>query len=306
MESHRQNSDQGPALAKTPGLGKSNKSRGFSARRRFFSGSLLLAIFAMVVVVVWVKWRTRMEAAPEIVGFVLNYQGTWVRQDAPNKPLDFGTELLEDEFLVPDNADAWIEICLFSGSAKRIDARKIKTPIRLSVEPGNKISGVQRIYRAVTADYHPVAVSAVSRAPGVLNDTVVRLKEGQAELGNLMRNISEGAYLLRFEPMFPDDSSRPQTQRSEVELHWKPGEVGAVRIPASLRGVCQVTVVDSSDLSTAGDCWALLLDASAFDSAQRAYQESAGLIDRSWDKEITFASKRNFLRAYMKHLAEKE
>ncbi len=117
-------------------------------RRLFAVLVLVLALVsAAVAVTAKMRWPSATKTDREIVGFVLNYQGTWVRQNAKNQSLEFGTELSEGDILVPDSTQAWIEICLFSGKAKRIEAAKIPGQAELSAEPESQVSWGKKLWR---------------------------------------------------------------------------------------------------------------------------------------------------------------
>jgi hypothetical protein len=273
----------------------------------------LAGIAAAIVVVATaaVIWRSSgagHQGPKEIVGFVLNYQGQWVRENAKSKGdrLDFGMQLFKDDVLVPDGPDAWIELCLFSGAPKRIDAKQINGKTTVPAEKERQVAWAPRVWHALTADYRPIAVTAVSRDPVELGDAVVRLKDGQAELGNLLRAFRDGSYVLRLEPVVSEDTRMPQNRKLEVRVRWERGGAGSIGLPNVSPGLYKVRVCDASKLSCKGEGWVLLAKASVFEARRHAYQEAVHLVDTVWSREITTESKRNFLQAYLKQLAETE
>lgn len=247
----------------------------------------------------------------DIVGWVVEVEGDWIRNGKRNEVLKYNTALYAADVLEPASlsADAEVFICLFDGKPltyrySKSQGKFAKQPLK-PVEP---LSLFQRLGNAWMSRSGPIAVSAIARDGGRVVDAPARLSAGGLDLKEPLVAVAAGKYTLRL--VRSDSDGRPATPRFEMsgEIQWDSNAPALFAKPNVPAGLYQISVarLDEKNSTVSPAAYVLAVPENAYNTIAKQFQE-ARQICQKWPEPFdeAFDFRAGFLRSVLLTLSEK-
>ncbi|MEK6300317.1 MAG: hypothetical protein AABO41_06315 [Acidobacteriota bacterium] len=140
-----------------------------------------------------------------------------------------------------------------------------------------------------------------------LQDAIVKLADGQVDLGLVFKKMKPGRYLLSFQSIAPSRAAS-EPALAQVSFNWEPGRSLPVYAPSLRPSLFQIDLLEASTEKhepSGTDAWVLLVRSADYEKSLAAFQNVEALT-RTWGEASKAESARTFLRAYLEYLATQE
>ena len=250
--------------------------------------------------------------AQESIGYVFDVKGEWaIRGHSQNLSradslpsggiIEFRKATFGKNYIyVADRAGRII----LSGECFNYNVDDCREPIRLPKDVPGNYSLLSRVFSAVMSLWRsdPKKYDAhISRAPGHLEEAVIKLTSQTVDLSLPFRNKGSDKYLLRFVPRGKAGLKPVES----VHFDWDSEKRSPLIIPGIKPGLYEVQLLNVQDkkrMEPGEEVWVLL----AFPG--KYYEESSAQFERmltetaQWSAKGLEEPRRSFLRAYLSYL----
>lgn len=243
------------------------------------------------------------------IGYVFEVNGEWVL-NGQSRSLTQADSVLAGgtiTFRRDTFGSSYIFIADLTGRiirSMRCDREDCSRPIPLPKSDAGHPSGLGRVFSAVMSfwrrspeDYY----TKIPRAGGILEESVVTLKDGRVDLSSVFKNKTAGSYLLRIV-----SKGRPRQQGlKEVVFDWDRTGQSRLPLPTIKAGLYEIQLLSLQDrerLEPGEEVWVLILPPGksfnvASDQFKKVVADTA-----QWNAHELEESRRSFLRAYLGYL----
>lgn len=138
-----------------------------------------------------------------------------------------------------------------------------------------------------------------------LEDGVVILNKGQADLSAVFWKMKPDLYLLRFQSVDNKGGLQSEPLTHHPVYDWEPGKPSPLSIGSIGQGLYQIEILDKDTTGhdpTGVKAWVLLAEPRHYEALQESFQKVVALTHK-WEKGSKSDATRIFLRAYLNYLA---
>ena len=273
---------------------------------------------AMVGSILVVSLLCAQAKAWQVVGFVLEKQGTW-QLAGGTTDLAEGTRLPARGRLVNKtptdgdrisvvnlNGDLIVRIRCKSGTCAACSSNSdaCYDPIAPLPEPkpapsmlGTMLHSVMELVNGKPDRYSVHRV----RGPAPLSDAVLQLDRGRLDLAPAFAYQKSGRYRIQF--LSIGDRRR---KSDPFSVDWHPARSNATAVPGLERGLHALLLFDADDASGSPlmDAWVLLTNPDEYSRVASAFKAASDQTAK-WGTSITPDTKQRFLRAHLDYLASR-
>jgi len=254
--------------------------------------------------------------AQEKIGYVFDVKGEWSLDGNPSTRLGRAAALPSGGVIRLRAASGvgtnYIVVADISGvviGRRECDEPESCQPVVLPRTVRRSPSMLSRLYARIMDRFGrrpDTYAAAISRsAGGEMQEAVVLLAEGKVDLSPAFEKMGAGKYLLRVESL--GDGSGETA--GPLEFAWNPvGENAVMEVKGLRQGLYRLSLLDAKDLQPLGggmDAWILVCEPDTYRDTSSDFREVSGQT-AAWKSQVSRATVRSFLRAYLDELSERK
>jgi hypothetical protein len=285
---------------------RASKLNGFQPRQGHGGRKIFNLLFYPFLMIALLVQNANAQAR---IGYVFEINGEWVlngqsrslaRSDAVPaggvirfRRASFGNSYI----LIADRTGTIIE-------KKYCDREDCSRPIVLRKTDRGYPSALGRIFSAVMSFWRSspeVYDAKIPRAGGILEESIVMLKDGKVDLSSVFKNKNTGRYLLRFV-----SKGRPRLSGlKQVVFDWDRSKQSLLPVPTLKSGLYEIellSVQDRERLEPREEVWVLVMPPGKNYEATIAEFTKVRADSAQWNVHELAESRRSFLRAYLGYL----
>jgi hypothetical protein len=277
-----------------------------SVTAKRFQQTILLSLIALIMLIL-----APHTLAGKQVGYVKDMRGDWFLD---NRPLRRGQALPDGgRITYKPSGESHSFIAIGDLNARTViykncdNPGECNQPIILTGFEAPEPSLVTTVVGIVMDAFFrklPEHRSAISRGDA-LREGVVKLEGNKVELSPAFANMKRGKYLLRFVPISRKPDAKRDASLNMVSFYWDPQKPAKLEVKGLTRGAYelqQLKLEDWEPQEPGTEAWILIADAAEYDKALCSYQQAVAITSQ-WGKDTRPTTIRDFLRAYLEHLA---
>lgn len=248
------------------------------------------------------------------VGHVLDIEGDWLLDGRANQSLGKGEELpgggvirihspSSYAFIIVRYADNQIvkRYCRNRGECDQ----PILLPRVVQQQSSFLGSIVARGMAMFRRDPVSPSVNAGRSADGTLREAVLQIKDGQIDLSNVFSEMKNGDYDVLVARRMPDGKALEGGTTKQMQVKWDSGKATTAAAINLQAGLYELTLLEKrgGELKpTLTTAWFLASNPEQYAQTAAQFDEAARLT-ATWKKDVSEATARSFLRAFLIDLA---
>jgi hypothetical protein len=251
-----------------------------------------------------------------VVGHVLDIEGEWLLDGRTNQALGKGEELQGGGVIRIHSPSSYAFIIVRYADNQIVkrycrNRGECDQPILLprSVQQPSSFLGsiVARGMAMFRRDPVSPSVNAGRSADGTLREAVLQIKDGQIDLSNVFSEMKNGAYDVRLERRMSDGTALAgvASQPMQMQVKWDSGKATTTPAMNLQPGLYELTILEKRGgeyKPTLATAWFLAGNPEQYAQTVVQFSEAARLT-ATWKKDVSEATARSFLRAFLIDLA---